>query len=130
MCKSLQLLKSVKVGVKAGARIAAQEAAVNNSPPQEPREEDSQVLWCVYDRHLDPLHLASTLTEAEAWALAHWRAAKISDGDEVDPHDYSYLLSAVPKDTGDGGAGLLANIIRQERVDALRRRPRSATTAS
>lgn len=94
---------------------------MNSSPPKEPREDDSQVLWCVYDRHLDPLHLAPTLTEAEAWAVAHWQAAKLADRDEVAPHDYSYLLSAVPKDTGDGGRGFLANIIREDRVNALRR---------
>ena len=94
---------------------------MKTSTPQDPRDQDSQALWCVYDRHLDPLHLAATLTEAEAWATGHWRATQTADGDAVAPHDHCYLLSAVPRDTGTGARGFLADVIRRDGVDALRR---------
>jgi hypothetical protein len=96
---------------------------MSDTPPSKDLGEDSTAPWYVYDRHLDLLHIAATLAEAEAWATGHWGVVEIADREEVASHDYWYLLFAAPQESGYSSRDFQARIIRRDRVIALRRDP-------
>ncbi|MDP3967032.1 MAG: hypothetical protein Q8Q02_02030 [Nocardioides sp.] len=100
---------------------------MTDAPSPEDLGVDQKVPWYVYDRNQDLLHIAPTLTEAEAWAIAHWGVVEVADREEVADHDYWYLLFAAPQEeAGYTSRDFQARIIRRDRVIALRRDPDAA----
>ena len=91
--------------------------------PEATDEESSNLPWYVYDRHLHLLHIAGSLTDAEAWAVEHWEVVEVADRQEVDAHDYWYLLLAAPQESGFLSRDYQARIMRQDRVVAVGRDP-------
>ena len=80
--------------------------------------------WYVYDRHANLLRVASSLSEAEEWAFAHWDVVEVGDREEVAENDYFYLLYARKPADGDFHArDFQARIVRRDRVIALGRDP-------
>ena len=77
----------------------------------------------VYDRHLHLLHTAGSLSEAEAWAIEHWGIVEVADRQQLDDHDYWYLLLAAPQESGFLSRDYQARIMRQDRVAAVGRDP-------
>ena len=68
--------------------------------PEATDEESSNLPWFVYDRHLHLLHTAGSLSDAEAWAIGHWGIVEVADRQQLDDHDYWYLLLAAPQESG------------------------------
>lgn len=79
--------------------------------------------WYVYDRHLNLLHIATTLADAEAWAIRHWGVATIADREQVAENDYWYLLFAAPQEEGYASRDFQARILRRDRAVAIGRDP-------
>ena len=79
--------------------------------------------WYVYDRHANLLHIAPTLAAAESWAVTHWEVKDIADREQVDAHDYWYLLFAAPQEAGYTSRDFQARIMRRDRVNAIGRDP-------
>jgi hypothetical protein len=94
-------------------------------PDPESAEAGAEMLWYVYDRHANLLHIASTLDNAEAWAFKHWDVANVGDREEIDANDYFYLLLARPEESGFRSRDYQARIIRQDRVTAIGRDPQA-----
>lgn len=95
-------------------------------PPARTDEERSELPWYVYDRHANLLYIAGTLTDAEAWAIEHWGVVEVADRQQVDAHDYWYLLLAAPQESGYHTRDFQARILRQDRVSAIGRDPQAA----
>jgi hypothetical protein len=91
------------------------------SAPAAPKGPDEP--WYVYDRHLNLLHVAMTLADAEAWAIQHWGVVEVADREEVEENDYWYLLFAAPDESGSTSRDYQARIARRDRVIALGRDP-------
>ncbi len=79
--------------------------------------------WYVYDRHANLLHIATPLADAESWAVTHWGVQEIADREQVDIHDYWYLLFAAPQEAGYTSRDFQARIMRRDRVSAIGRDP-------
>jgi len=79
--------------------------------------------WYVYDRHANLLYIAPTLAAAESWAVTHWGVQEIADREQVDAHDYWYLLFAAPQEAGHTSRDFQARIMRRDRVNAIGRDP-------
>lgn len=79
--------------------------------------------WYVYDRHLNLLHVATTLAEAEAWAIHHWHVVEVADREQVEENDYWYLLFAAAAESGSTSRDYQARIARRDRVIAMGRDP-------
>ncbi len=88
------------------------------TPPESPGEP-----WYVYDRHLNLLHVAMTLADAETWAIQHWDVVEVADRELVEENDYWYLLFAAPDGTGSTSRDYQARITRKDRVIAMGRDP-------
>lgn len=87
---------------------------------------DDVLPWYVYDRHADLLHIATSLQEAEAWALKHWDVVQVADREVVAENDYFYLLLGTKPSPGDfHSRDFQARIVRQDRVVAIGRDPRA-----
>ena len=85
-----------------------------------------QLPWYVYDRHANLLHVARTLSEAEAWAFEYWHVVEVGDREEVADNDYWYLLLAAKSDQAHfQSRDFQARIVRQDRVIALGRDPQA-----
>jgi len=95
------------------------EASISITPPPATAEESSDQPWYVYDRHLDLLHVAKTLAEAEAWAIQHWAVVEVADREQVEENDYWYLLFAAPEEAGYASRDYQARIARRDRVIAM-----------
>ena len=93
------------------------------APPAGTDEEFSALPWYVYDRHVHLLYVAGDLADAEAWAIEHWRVVEVAQRQQVDAHDYWYLLLAAPQDSGYQARDFQARILRQDRVLVLGRDP-------
>lgn len=93
------------------------------APPERADEERSDLPWYVYDRHIHLLHIAGSLSDAEAWAIEHWGVVEVADREQVDAHDYWYLLLAAPQESGYHTRDYQARIMRQDRVAAMGRDP-------
>ena len=91
--------------------------------PEATDEESSNLPWYVYDRHLHLLHTAGSLSDAEAWAIEHWGIVEVADRQQLDDHDYWYLLLAAPQESGFLSRDYQARIMRQDRVAAVGRDP-------
>lgn len=96
---------------------------MSTSPPPETIDDASDAAWYVYDRDLNLLHIDASLTEAEAWAVAHWRVVEVAEREQIDAHDYWYLLLAAPDEAGYTSRDFQARILRQDRVIAIGRDP-------
>lgn len=79
--------------------------------------------WYVYDRHANLLHIAPTLADAESWAVTHWDVQEIADREQIDAHDYWYLLFAAPQEGRYTSRDFQARIMRRDRVNAIGRDP-------
>ena len=90
--------------------------------PEATGAESSNLPWYVYDRHLHLLHIGDSLEDAEAWAIEHWEVVEVADRQQVDDHDYWYLLLAAPQESG-LSRDYQARIMRQDRVVAVGRDP-------
>lgn len=100
---------------------------MNVDRPKQSVDPDVALRWFVYDRHADLLRVASSLTEAEEWAFAHWGVVEVGNREEVDENDYFYLLYAKSSEPGDFRArDFQARIAREDRVTALGRDPGAA----
>lgn len=93
------------------------------TPPPETIEIGSEAPWYVYDRYNDLLHIAVTLADAEAWAIAHWGVVEVADREQIDAHDYWYLLLAAPGESTFRTRDYQARILRQDRVTRIGRDP-------
>ena len=91
--------------------------------PEATDGEPSNLPWYVYDRHLHLLHTAASLDDAEAWAIGHWGIVEVADRQQVDAHDYWYLLLAAPQESGFLSRDYQARIMRQDRVESVGRDP-------
>jgi len=88
--------------------------------------ESAQLPWYVYDRHANLLHIAGSLTDAEAWAVDHWGVVEVADREEIDEHDYWYLLLTAPDESvAFHSRDYQARILRQDRVVAIGRDPKT-----
>jgi hypothetical protein len=92
-------------------------------PPARTDEQRSELPWYVYDRHLHLLYVAGSLGAAEEWAVKHWGVVEVADKQQVDTHDYWYLLFAAPRESGFQARDFQARILRQDRVSAIGRDP-------
>ncbi len=93
------------------------------APPPGTIEDGPEAPWYVYDRHANLLHITPTLADAEAWAITHWGVVEVADREQVDAHDYWYLLYAAPEEAGYTSRDFQARIMRQDRVIAIGRDP-------
>ena len=89
---------------------------MSTAPPPWTAPEGSDGPWYVYDRHLDLLHVAVALADAEAWAIRHWGVIEVADREQVDENDYWYLLFAAPQQAGYTSRDYQARIVRRDRV--------------
>lgn len=96
---------------------------VSIAPPPRTPPQGSDDPWYVYDRHLNLLHVATTLGDAEAWAIRHWEVVEVADREQVDDNDYWYLLFAAPQEAGYSSRDYQARIVRRDRVIAIGRDP-------
>ena len=95
-------------------------------PEAESATGDDALSWYVYDRHVDLLHIADSLPEAEAWAIRHWDVVEVADREKVAENDYYYLLLGPKSDVFDfHSRDFQARIIRQDRVVAISRDPQA-----
>lgn len=96
---------------------------MSSAPPPEGAGESSVEPWYVYDRHLNLLQIGPSLTEAEAWAIRHWGVVEVADREQVEEHDYWYLLFAAAGQDGYASRDFQARIVRRDRVIAMGRDP-------
>ncbi len=106
--------------------MAAKEVSVSAVPPPSARPEEPGEPWYVYDRHLNLLHVAMTLADAEAWAILHWKVVEVAEREQVEANDYWYLLLAAPDSTRPASRDYQARIARKDRVIAMGRDPDTA----
>ena len=92
---------------------------MNLESPQRPGPEREELPWHVYDRHADLFHVASSLSEAEAWAAAHWGVVEVAHREEIDSYDYWYLVLTSPGEAPHQARDYQVRIIRQDRVSAI-----------
>lgn len=87
--------------------------------------------WYVYDRYAHLLHIAVSLSAAEAWALQHWGVVEDGDRRKLAENDYFYLL-LVDKPAGGEfrSRDFQARIMRKDRVIELNRDPLAAPQPS
>jgi len=93
-----------------------QEVSMGTAPP--PVGEGSDEPWYIYDRHQNLLHVATTMNEAESWAIQHWGVVEVADREEVEENDYWYLLFAA-RDEASASRDYQARIARRDRVIAM-----------
>ena len=96
---------------------------MSTAPPPRTPPQGSDDPWYVYDRDQKLLHVATTLAEAEAWAIQHWGVVEVADREQVDDNDYWYLLFAAPEEAGSSSRDYQARIVRRDRVIAIGRDP-------
>lgn len=79
--------------------------------------------WYVYDRHANLLQVADTLRDAETWAVAHWGVVEVAGREQVDDHDFWYLLLTAADASKFRTRDHQARIMRQDRVVQVGRDP-------
>jgi hypothetical protein len=84
-------------------------------------EGGSSLRWYVYDRHAELMHIADSLTEAEAWAFSHWDVVEVGDREQIAEHDFFYLLLAKLDEDAFRSRDFQVRITREDRVAAIGR---------
>lgn len=98
---------------------------MSDQPEAEVTDDGARLPWYVYDRHAELMHVAESLTEAEAWALSHWGVIEVGDREEVAVNDFFYLLLAKPEEPF-RSSDFQVRILRRDRVEAIGRDPEAA----
>lgn len=98
---------------------------MNLDRPEHVATPSADLLWYVYDRHANLLHIADDLDEAEAWTAEHWGVVEVARREEIDAYDYWYLLFASPGESSYQTRDYQARILRQDRVASIGRDPQA-----